>query len=94
MLVVNVTYTLKPGARDQFLGTVLTPQAAGAVRQEAGCLQYDYFAQVDDENIVLLVERWTDRQAQKVHLDQPHMALIRAAKEKYVLDTKVELFDA
>lgn len=94
MLVVNVTYTLKPGARGQFLDAVMAPQAAGAVRQEAGCLQYDYFAQADDENIVLLVERWTGREAQKVHLEQPHMALIRDAKERYVLDTRVELFDA
>ena len=91
MLVVNVTYIAREGAREDFLRAV--SQVQGAVRQEAGCLQYDYFRRTDDENVAFLVEKWTDRAAQKVHLDQPHMAAIRAAKEEYVLDSKVELFD-
>ncbi len=93
MLVLNVTYTMKPGARDQFLREVVTPQVQGTVRQEAGCLQYDYFCQADDADKVLLVEKWTDPDAQQAHLEQPHMALVRAAKDKYVLDTKLERYE-
>ena len=67
MLVVNVTYILKEGMREKFLEAVVSPQAMGECRLEAGNLQYDYFLQADDPNRVLLVEKWVDREAQKVH---------------------------
>lgn len=93
MLVVNVTYILKEGMRDRFLQAVVSPQAMGECRQEAGNLAYDYFIQVDDPNRVLLVEKWVDRDAQKLHQTQRHMALIRAAKDQFVVETKLEFFD-
>ncbi len=94
MLVVNVTYTLKEGMRERFLQAVVSPQVMGECRQEAGNLQYDYFLQADDPDKVLLVEKWVDRDAQKLHQTQRHMALIRAAKDQFVVDTRLEFFDA
>ncbi len=94
MLVVNVLYRAKPGMRDQFLKAVLSPEVAGKCRQEDGCIQYDYFVQADNEDCVLLVEKWRDRDAQKVHSGQPHMALIRAAKEAYIAESALDFMDA
>ena len=90
-LKVLVTYKMKPGHRDAFLAD--TAAIRPEILKEDGCLQYDYFASAEDENKVLLVETWTCREAQQVHLTQPHMAGVRKAKEDHALDTALELFD-
>lgn len=93
MLGINVTYTMKPGGRAGFLAGIAACGVQAEVRREAGCLQYDYFLPVGDEDSLLLMEKWTSREAQKVHLTQPHMAKIAALKEQFVADTQVVLYD-
>ena len=93
MLGINVTYTMKPGMREEFLRRLAEGSFRETVLAEAGCLGYDYYRSVENENVLLLVERWTDRQAQQLHLQQPHMALVRATKEACAEDTRLELYD-
>lgn len=93
MLGINVTYIMKPGMREEFLRRLEEGKFRQAVLAEAGCLGYNYYRSVEDENALLLVERWTDRQAQQAHLQQPHMALVRSAKEACVADTKLEAYE-
>lgn len=92
MLGVNVTYTMRPGKRDHFLAEIVSSGAQEAVRNEAGCIQYDYFLSAADPDKVLLLEKWDDREAQEVHMTQPHMAQIADIKERYTLDTAVEFY--
>ena len=93
MYGINVIYTMKPGKREEFLAGVAASGAQAAVRGEEGCLQYDYFTSVDDPDKLLLLEKWTTREAQKVHTGQPHMALIQEAKDRYAADTILETYD-
>lgn len=93
MLGINVIYSMKPGQRQAFLEAIGACGAQAAVRGEEGCLQYDYFLPADREDEVLLMEKWTSREAQQVHLIQPHMAQIREIKERFVDDTKVQMYD-
>ena len=93
MLGVNVTYIMKPGMRQEFLSAIAACGAQEAVRKENGCLQYDYFLPVDDEDKLLLVEKWSDAEAQKVHLGQPHMDQVRAIKDRCTVDTKLEFYE-
>ena len=91
MLNVIVTYTLKaPGTGPAFVEELETSGAAAAVRAEDGCHQYDYFYPASDTSTVLLLEQWDSREKQAVHLTQPHMATVRAIKEKYCSDTQVK----
>mgnify|MGYP005787415049 CR=1 FL=1 len=90
MLGVNVMYIMKPGMRDQFLAEVAAVQQT--VRREAGCVQYDYFLSADDPDKLLLVEKWTSAEAQKVHSTQPHMDLIAAAKDRCVARSELEFY--
>ena len=92
--ILNVTYTMKPGLRAEFLREVSEHGIQEAVRREAGCLQYDYFLSVDDPDKLLLVERWTERKAQEDHMTQPHMVPLKEIKERCVADSLVEKFDA
>ena len=91
--ILNVTYTMKPGLRAEFLREVSEHGIQKAVLAEEGCLQYQYFEAVDEPDKLLLVERWTDLQAQQAHLQQPHMALVRSAKDACVAETRLEQYE-
>ena len=92
MLGLNVTYTMKPGKREEFVAQVTGQGILQAIREENGCLSYCYFASVEDPDQLLLVERWTDEQAQAAHMGQPHMKRLAAIKESCALDTKLERY--
>ena len=79
--ILNVTYTMKPGLRAEFLREVSEHGIQKAVLAEEGCLQYQYFEAVDEPDKLLLVERWTERKAQEVHMTQPHMVPLKEIKE-------------
>ena len=38
-----VTYTAKPGCREQFVRKIVTDGILTAIRNEEGCLAYDYY---------------------------------------------------
>ena len=58
------------------------PHPAGA-----GLPAYDYYFSAQDENELLLIERWQSAEHQRVHMQQPHMQQLRAIKEQYVDST-------
>ena len=92
-IILHVTYTCKPGMAEAFVKALKEKGLQQKVWAEDGCMQYDYYASAEDENKTLLVEQWSSREAQQIHLTQPHMAGIRQAKEDHVIDTALELFD-
>ena len=81
---LHVTYTAKPGCREQFVRKIVTEGILTAIRNEEGCLAYDYYFSAQDENVVLLIERWASEAHLHVHLTQPHMAALRKIKESYI----------
>ena len=70
-LMLYVRYQAKPGCREKFVG----------------CLAYDYYFSAQDENELLLIERWQSAEHQRVHMQQPHMARLKAIKEQNVDST-------
>lgn len=89
MLLFHVTYTMKPGQRETFLKEVQAQGILDAVRQEDGCLQYAYYLPAQEDNTLLLVERWRDQAAQQVHLTTPHMAALAKIKAECVANTQI-----
>lgn len=83
-----VTYKAKNGCGKAFVDELERSGAAALVRKENGCIRYDYYFSAKDEDTVLLFEEWESRECQQIHLTQPHIALIKAAKEKYILDVE------
>ena len=49
-----------------------------AVLAEEGCMQYDYYQPLAEENCVLLVEHWRDRAALDKHSAGEPMAKLKA----------------
>lgn len=89
--MLTVTYTAKEGCAKPFVEELESSGAAAAVRAEDGCIHYDYYFSAKDENVVFLFEEWESEHHQQVHLTQPHMAQVRAIKEKYILETSLRV---
>lgn len=89
MLLIQVTYTMRPGQREAFVRRIRESGILDAIRGEDGCLGYSYYLPEEEDGTLLLVEKWTDAQAQKAHLETPHMKQMAAFKPEYVADTKL-----
>ena len=60
MVVLNVTYKCKTGMREEFLKAIMAEGIGAACQAEAGNFKYDYYRSVDDDDELLLVEKWQD----------------------------------
>lgn len=89
MLLIQVTYTMRPGQREAFVRRIRESGILDAIRGEEGCLGYSYYLPEEEDGTLLLVEKWTGAPAQKAHLETPHMKQMAAFKPEYVADTKL-----
>ena len=92
MIVLHVVYRCKPEMREEFLENILAEGIDVASRAEDGNLQYDYFFPADNENDLLLIEKWRDAGALAEHGAQPHFVRLKEIKTEYVTDTVIERF--
>lgn len=89
-LLLCVTYKAKHGMREEFIKEISSSGLLETIRKEDGCIEYEYCYSVLDEDKILLVEQWESEEKQQAHVMQPHMDRLRALKEKYIYDTKLE----
>ena len=92
MYTIYVTFQCFDGKREAFLQRVNEEGIAQAVREEDGCIRYDYYLSEKDPNEILLIEAWETQRHQQVHIEQPHMAQLRAFKGEYIAATKLGEF--
>lgn len=88
-LILYVTYTAKPGCREQFVREIVRRGILTKIRSEEGCMAYDYYFSAQDENVVLLIEKWASPAHQRIHMTQPHMAELMELKEQLIEDTRL-----
>lgn len=97
MMTLYVKYTAKPGCRESYVRSIVSEGILSAIRNEDGCLRYDYYFSAQEEDVVLLIEQWEAEEYQRIHMQQPHMARLRELKAQYIERTtmgKAELHDA
>lgn len=90
-VIFIVTYIAKPGERETFIDKIFSGSLVDKIRAEEGCISYEYFRSVEDENALLLMEKWETLEHQQTHLKQPHMAQLKEIKDKHVISTTVEM---
>lgn len=88
--MIIVTYFMKKGKREQFVNEVINHGLLEQIRNEEGCLSYEYYDSVSDLDCLMLIEKWSCVNAQQIHLQQPHMKVLKEIKDKYVLQTVIE----
>ena len=91
-IVLHVTYTCKPGTAETFVRTVKELGIQQQVRDEDGCLQYDYHISCEKPDTVVLLEQWRDKSALQAHAAGDPIKAVGAVKEKYVLHADILRF--
>lgn len=94
MISVNIYYTGENGNAKRFAEEMEKSGIAAKIREEKGNLGYEYFFPANDEETVLLIDKWTDQSAIDSHHASPMMAQITRLREKYDLTMKVERFSS
>ena len=92
-IILHVYYRCKEGAAGEFVRAVKDSGVQAQVRAEDGCLQYDYHLSLEEENTVVLLEKWRDSDALAAHMQQPHMETLREFKSRFALDTEIQRYE-
>ncbi len=100
MIHVIATIELAPGKREAFLNEFR--QLVPKVLAEAGCLEYGPTVDVASEiaaqgavreDVVTVVEKWSDLAALRAHLVAPHMEAYRPRVKDIVRSTKLQILE-
>lgn len=92
MLVINIFYRGKNGSAKKFAEEMISSGIVDLVRKEEGNLGYSYFFPMEDEETVLLIDKWKDEEALDRHHKTDMMRQIALLREKYKLSMKVEQY--
>lgn len=71
MIIVHGTIPLKPDCRERALD--LARQMAQASTSELGCISYDFYLGLLDENVLMLFQEWDSMEALRDHFQTEHM---------------------
>lgn len=91
-LTINIYYTGENGNAKKFAEEMVKTGVVDRVRAEKGNKKYEYFFPMDDPEIVLLIDRWENKEALEEHHKSPMMKDIANLRDKYHLHMKVEQY--
>ena len=92
MITVNLYYKGTNGNARAFAEEMEASGIAESIRKEPGNLRYQYFQPLDDPEMILLIDSWTDQAAIDAHHASPMMGRIMELRNKYDLHMQVERF--
>ena len=87
MYTIYVKFDCYENKREAFIKKVKETGVLDAIRNEDGCIKYDYYLSEKDPDEILLIEQWSSKQHQQIHLTQPHMDTLRSFKDEYIHNT-------
>ena len=91
-LVVNIYYTGKNGSARKFVQEMVSSGIVDKIRAEDGNERYEYFFPMDDEETVMLIDKWKNQEALDMHHKSEMMKKIAELRKKYTLKMRVERF--
>jgi quinol monooxygenase YgiN len=77
VLVVAGTITFDPAHQEDVIEAAC--RVVEATRQEAGCLSYEFFADLIEPGRLIVFEEWEEESHLLDHLETPHLAEFRKA---------------
>jgi len=87
MYTIYVKFDCLDNKRSAFIERVKAEGILDDIRNEDGCIRYDYYLSEKDENELLLIEQWESFEHQQIHLTTPHMDRLRLLKPEYITKT-------
>jgi quinol monooxygenase YgiN len=84
MITVAARVAIKPEMREKALAAA--SRMTVETHKEAGCLQYHFYTDIDDPNVLHVFEEWESDSALNAHLQTPHMAEFSAVLGQVVAE--------
>lgn len=91
-LTINIYYTGKNGSARKFAEEMISKGIVDKIRNEEGNEKYEYFFPRDNQETVLLIDRWKNQEALDLHHKSEMMKKIAELRNKYELKMKVEKY--
>jgi len=92
MILVIAKLRVATGEMERMLSRV--EQLARHSRSERGCVEYTYLRSPEEDDLIVFVERWQDRESLAAHAASSTMAAYRGATRDIVLERSLLTFDA
>ena len=77
MITVAARVSIKPELRKQAVEAAI--KVARATQSDPGCLQYHFYADLEDPNVLHVFEEWSSAETLTAHLQQQHTVEFLAA---------------
>ena len=91
-LTINIYYTGQNGNAKKFAKEMISSGLVDQIRAEEGNEKYEYFFPMEEEETVMLIDRWKNQEALDIHHKSEMMKKIANLREKYKLKMRVEKF--
>lgn len=91
-ITINIYYKGNGDNAKRFAEEMENSGIAAQIRSEEGNEEYRYFMPLDDQDTVLLIDKWKDQSALDAHHASPMMAQIAKLRDKYDLHMQVERY--
>ncbi|BDZ67725.1 putative quinol monooxygenase [Methanobacterium ferruginis] len=93
MIIVTANITAKPGERDELISK--SQDVIESTRQEQGNISYELLASTEDENVLLMFEKWESKEALDAHMQTEHFkAFGTAIKDIIAKELDITLYSA
>ena len=89
MIVVRITMNVLPQKRLEVLQTLLS--MVGPMGNEAGCLSYAAFCDIEDNNCFSLVQEWKTREELNHHLESNRFGVLLGTKVLLCEPLKIQI---
>lgn len=91
-ITINIYYTGLNGNARKFAEEMIAKGVVEDIRAKDGNLQYEYFLPMEDQETILLIDKWKNQEALDLHYHSTVMKKILDLREKYDLHMRVERY--
>jgi quinol monooxygenase YgiN len=93
MIIVTAAITGKPGKRDELISK--SQDVIKSTRQEQGNISYELLASTEDEDVLLMFEKWENKEALDTHMQTEYFKAFGSAIEDLVAkELEISIYSA
>lgn len=92
MIIIGGDMKINPAHRDEAVQAMITMNAAS--QAEAGCITYEFSADLEEADTFHLFEIWENEEVLAVHGQTPHMATFREVMGRVRVSSNIKRYQA
>lgn len=89
MYTIAVKFECFDNKREAYIELLTKEGIVSDIRNEEGCISYEYYLSHSNKNEILLIEKWDKKESQVKHCELPHTKRMLGFKGDYVKSTQL-----